>query len=281
MTDKPPVPLKTKIAAWMLIGLGIAFTVYIAFSYIDLGVHFGPVSEAAKTMVSALFWQALFIGLLSFIAGLLMFDQKRRLLLFALVIFLISFTLLLVTWRMSAGPLATMFQSAGCDFNSCANNETAAESESNSFNLVFALTALPLIAILADFSLVYAGTRLLRRDKRAWFFIVTLLPLFLVAFFLMGIFSGTFDLIFEVLTLSVIIFLGLAVIVLLAIVKLVKNKRFMWLALLALLAFSLVGLAFMGMYIVADYLSDLIFIIPIAIITLLLLDRKKFFELEE
>ena len=97
----------------------------------------------------------------------------------------------------------------------------------------------------------------------------------------MGIFSGTFDLIFEVLTLSVIIFLGLAVIVLLAIVKLVKNKRFMWLALLALLAFSLVGLAFMGMYIVADYLSDLILIIPIAIITLLLLDRKKFFELEE
>jgi len=129
-----------------------------------------------------------------------------------------------------------MLQSVGCDLVNCQTNETAEDFENISMGRI-ALTAIPLGAILLVFSLIYSGIKLMKRDRRAWFFAVAIMIMAVIS----PILTGEFN----VASFSDITLIG---------------------------EMGLIDLW-------APILFDLI--IPLAIIILLLLDRKDFFGKKE
>lgn len=179
MENNPPVPVKTKIAARLLIGLGVgvalATLLFVFIMFTELLNQGG--NDNAGMIAETIAFQAIAIALATFISGLFIFKKKKKILILAVLIFFMSYGILFTTWKLSASPLIQEMSSLGCDFNSCAMNNLAADNFTEGSNIMFALTTLPIYLALLSLSLILSGIKIMRFSKKWWILGIILMSL--------------------------------------------------------------------------------------------------------
>ena len=178
MANKPLVSVKTKTAACFLIGMGaligVPFSIYFMKAIVDL-IAFGPLNEAAMMIAVITFTEAVIIALAVLVAGLLLFERKRRAFLLALIILLAAYMVLFALWRGSVTPYDWLINHAGCDLGKCEVNISQTDSYYGSLDVLMAATGFPVYWILLIVSLVFSGIKILELNKRWWIFSVALM----------------------------------------------------------------------------------------------------------
>ncbi|HOX30222.1 MAG TPA: hypothetical protein P5080_03660 [Candidatus Paceibacterota bacterium] len=172
MDNNSPVPVKTKIAAWLLIGLGVCITA--AFIYSLFSIPPGQELKAeALPLVYGLASIALIIAVFSFLAGLPFFArQKIRLLKQSLLVFLAAYATIFALLKGLVALFQSFFYDLGCPdlfYNEAAQNAPTclANAELITFNLDFlfiSTTGAIIIGGLA-FILIMAGRKILKLNN--------------------------------------------------------------------------------------------------------------------
>ena len=214
--EKFPAELKkTKIAAWILIGMGGLTALYVLVflcQNITALVLNGPLSDTAifalwvPTMIIG---QSIFVAIASFLAGLLLFKQKRRILVFAGIIFLISFVVQLTSWDFTVAPVQYVtLVKTGCVQPACIDNNPILFNFFNWINYFYAFIMMPIICSFLAWFLVSGGLKIMKFNKGWWLAALTVMLLNIIFWgnFISSILtkSGYDNLAYPIATLSVI-----------------------------------------------------------------------------
>jgi hypothetical protein len=166
MENTSPVPIKTKIAAWMLIGTGIYSAAAFLYGLFTAILQTTEFKSEVLPIAASLVFIALIVAFFSFLAGLPLFaKQKKRILLHASIVFLATFATLFALWRGIISVANAVFSSIGCnmkfafDAPACVAN---GDAFSNSLNLLFYSTTGTIIIGFLVFVLVFSGLKIMK-----------------------------------------------------------------------------------------------------------------------
>lgn len=169
----PGVPAKSKIAAWIIIVSGVLFFLFMAYSFPGAVKEFGlktPMHWGAHT-VSVMAFEALGIAVMSLIVGLMLFKQKKRVFVFAAIIFLLAYAFLFILVKASASTFTQIITPCLSEesFIQC-TGKLDVEGYNNSTSLAFVATVFPILGLCWIVLAVIAGLMILRRNKAWWVF---------------------------------------------------------------------------------------------------------------
>ena len=172
MENTPPVPVKTKTAAWLLIAAGVYFAAVFLYGLLVVIFQTTEFKSEAIPVATGLAFIAFIVAIFSFLAGLPLFaKQKRRILLHASIVFLAAYATLFSLWRGLFSMYESIFNSIGCNV-SIENSNTACmangDAFSDSLNLLFYSTAGTIVIGFFVLVLVFAGLKIIKSNKNWW-----------------------------------------------------------------------------------------------------------------
>lgn len=178
MENNISVPVKTKVAAWMLIGLGIYFAAAFLYS-LFVGFQIPEFKTEVIPVATGIGFVAFIIGVLAFLAGLPLFDkQKKRILIHASIVFLAAYVTLFTFWQGIISFIQAIFYSIGCkisfdlDAPACVANSDAFN---DSLNTLFYSTAGLIFFSFLVFVLTVSGLKLMKLNRNWWIVVIVLM----------------------------------------------------------------------------------------------------------